>query len=160
MNIIKLQKLDNEYLESLLKEKHGCPTTETDENLGCPITELPQKHGCPITENNGCPTTKGYGTTEKSSEKGYGTIRLTGYGTTTKTGEIVMGQPEKSCGTTENGYGTTSKGKRINQWRKEHKDSIRIDLPKGSKATLQAVSRDKGVSVSALIREALSIYLD
>ena len=160
MAIIKLRDINNDYLEGFLEEKNGCATTETDENLGCPATNLQQNNGCPATENMVVPQPNGCSTTEKSNENGCSTIRLTGCSTTEKTDEKVVAQPQKVVAQPRKGCSTTNKSKQINQWRKENRDTLRIDLPKGSKATLQAVARDKGVSVSSLVRDALSIYLD
>ena len=54
---------------------------------------------------------------------------------------------------------TATKGQRVNQWRKENRDTLRIDLPKGLKAILQDEAETRNVSVTTMIRQALSQYL-
>ena len=48
-----------------------------------------------------------------------------------------------------------SRGKYANQYRKEHYDTLRINLPKGAKAVLQREAEARNVSVTNMILTAL-----
>ena len=62
--------------------------------------------------------------------------------------------------TTVEGCSATTKteGQRVNQWKKENRDTLRIDLPKGMKAEIQAEAKKRGCSVTDLIQRALISY--
>ena len=53
-----------------------------------------------------------------------------------------------------------SSTKYMNQYKKEHYDTIRFDVPKGTKALLQAESTKRGLSLTKLIMVSLEMYLD
>ena len=53
---------------------------------------------------------------------------------------------------------TKTEGQRVNQWKKENRDTLRIDLPKGMKAEIQAEAKKRGCSVTDLIQRALISY--
>lgn len=53
---------------------------------------------------------------------------------------------------------TKTEGQRVNQWKKENRDTLRIDLPKGMKAEIQAEAKKRGCSVTTLIQRALASY--
>lgn len=62
--------------------------------------------------------------------------------------------------TTVDGCSATTKteSQRVNQWKKENRDTLRIDLPKGMKAEIQAEAKKRGCSVTTLIQRALASY--
>ena len=51
-----------------------------------------------------------------------------------------------------------TKGQQVNQWKKENRDTLRIDLPKGMKAEIQSEAKKRGCSVTDLIQRALISY--
>ena len=53
---------------------------------------------------------------------------------------------------------TKTESQRVNQWKKENRDTLRIDLPKGMKAEIQAEAKKRGCSVTTLIQRALASY--
>ena len=53
---------------------------------------------------------------------------------------------------------TKTESQRVNQWKKENRDTLRIDLPKGMKAEIQAEAKKRGCSVTDLIQRALISY--
>ena len=66
---------------------------------------------------------------------------------------------ERSDTTVEERSATTkTEGQRVNQWKKENRDTLRIDLPKGMKAEIQAEAKKRGCSVTTLIQRALASY--
>lgn len=52
-----------------------------------------------------------------------------------------------------------SRGQYINQYKKDHYDVLRISLPKGVKAVLQQEAKERNVSVTNMILQALTQYL-
>lgn len=61
--------------------------------------------------------------------------------------------------TTNNRSATTkTESQRVNQWKKENRDTLRIDLPKGMKAQIQAEAKARGCSVTTLIQKAVAMY--
>lgn len=61
---------------------------------------------------------------------------------------------DKSVSATNN-----SRGQYINQYKKDHYDVLRISLPKGVKAVLQQEAKERNVSVTNMILQALTQYL-
>lgn len=53
---------------------------------------------------------------------------------------------------------TKTESQRVNQWKKENRDTLRIDLPKGMKAEIQSEAKKRGCSVTTLIQRALASY--
>lgn len=53
-----------------------------------------------------------------------------------------------------------SRGQYINQYKKDHYDVLRISLPKGVKAVLQKEAKERNVSVTNMILQSLTQYLD
>ena len=53
-----------------------------------------------------------------------------------------------------------SSTKYMNQYKKEHYDTIRFDVPKGTKALLQVESEKRGISLTKMILKSLEMYLD
>ena len=53
-----------------------------------------------------------------------------------------------------------SRGQYINQYKKDHYDVLRISLPKGVKAVLQQEAKERNVSVTNMVLQALTQYLD
>lgn len=49
--------------------------------------------------------------------------------------------------------------KYINNYKREHYDTLRIDLPKGSKELLKQEAIKRNISVTKLIKEAILMYL-
>lgn len=49
--------------------------------------------------------------------------------------------------------------KYMNNYKREHYDTIRIDLPKGSKELLKQEAAKRNISVTKLIKEAILMYL-
>lgn len=67
--------------------------------------------------------------------------------------------PETCSATTSDRSDTTkTESQRVNQWKKENRDTLRIDLPKGMKAEIQAEAKKRGCSVTTLIQRALASY--
>lgn len=66
----------------------------------------------------------------------------------------------EECSVTTNECSDTTKteSQRVNQWKKENRDTLRIDLPKGMKAEIQAEAKKRGCSVTTLIQRALASY--
>lgn len=66
----------------------------------------------------------------------------------------------EGCSATTNECSDTTKteSQRVNQWKKENRDTLRIDLPKGMKAEIQAEAKKRGCSVTTLIQRALASY--
>lgn len=66
----------------------------------------------------------------------------------------------ETCSATTNERSATTKteSQRVNQWKKENRDTLRIDLPKGMKAEIQAEAKKRGCSVTTLIQRALASY--
>lgn len=66
----------------------------------------------------------------------------------------------ETCSATTNECSDTTKteSQRVNQWKKENRDTLRIDLPKGMKAEIQAEAKKRGCSVTTLIQRALASY--
>lgn len=52
-----------------------------------------------------------------------------------------------------------SRSQYINQYKKDHYDVLRISLPKGVKAVLQQEAKERNVSVTNMILQALTQYL-
>lgn len=52
-----------------------------------------------------------------------------------------------------------SRGQYINKYKKDHYDVLRISLPKGVKAVLQSEAKERDVSVTNMILQALTQYL-
>lgn len=52
-----------------------------------------------------------------------------------------------------------SRGQYINQYKKDHYDVLRISLPKGVKAVLQQEAKERNVSVTNMVLQALTQYL-
>ena len=50
--------------------------------------------------------------------------------------------------------------KYMNQYKKDHYDTIRFDVPKGTKALLQVEADNRGMSLTKMIMKSLEIYLD
>lgn len=48
--------------------------------------------------------------------------------------------------------------KYVNQYKRENYDRLSVNIPKGKKAVLQKEAADRGISVTALIVEALEGY--
>ena len=59
---------------------------------------------------------------------------------------------------TDRSVTTKTESQRVNQWKKENRDTLRIDLPKGMKAEIQAEARIRGCSVTTLIQKAIAMY--
>lgn len=64
----------------------------------------------------------------------------------------------RSVTTNERSDTTKTESQRVNQWKKENRDTLRIDLPKGMKAEIQAEAKKRGCSVTTLIQRALASY--
>lgn len=172
MAIIKLAKLDSDYLETLLKEKHCCATTEesvckhTNECLQA--YKNPDDSVCKQTTNPVCKHTENE---ENCLQADNQNCMLADKNAVCKQTESMLTDSEncmqadtstvcKQTNLVPNCMQADKRGSYQTSWRKEKLDALMVYLPKGSKATLQAVAREKGVSVSALVRDALSIYLD
>ena len=54
---------------------------------------------------------------------------------------------------------TDSRGKYQNEWKRNNKDTIRIDFKKGTKQILQAEASKRGMSLTQMIKESLKQYL-
>ena len=80
--------------------------------------------------------------------------------TTSEAQETCSDTTNECSDTTVEGCTATTKteGQRVNQWKKENRDTLRIDLPKGMKAEIQAEAKKRGCSVTALIQRALISY--
>ena len=52
-----------------------------------------------------------------------------------------------------------SRGQYINKYKKDHYDVLRISLPKGVKAVLQSEAKERDVSVTNMILQALTQFL-
>ena len=52
-----------------------------------------------------------------------------------------------------------SRGQYINKYKKDHYDVLRISLPKGVKAVLQQEAKERNVSVTNMVLQALTQYL-
>lgn len=50
--------------------------------------------------------------------------------------------------------------KYMNQYKKDHYDTIRFDVPKGTKALLQVEADNRGMSLTKMIMKSLEIYLN
>ena len=83
--------------------------------------------------------------------------RMLGSGTTNEGKEIVSAtnnSDNKSVSATN-----TSRCQYINQYKKDHYDVLRISLSKGVKAVLQQVVKERNVSVTNMIIQALTQHL-
>ena len=167
MAIIKLRDINNDYLEGFLEEKSvpletndtgNCHLDDTnschlDDNLSEISNHLDDKNPVTLMTNYHLDDTQKC----HHGEKNRVTLMTDG------SVKIHLGD-SKNChlddSSTEKIHHGETRGKYQASWRKQKKDVLYVELPKGSKATLQAVARDKGVSVSSLVRDALSIYLD
>ena len=80
--------------------------------------------------------------------------------TTSEAQETCSATTNECSDTTVEGCTATTKteGQRVNQWKKENRDTLRIDLPKGMKAEIQAEAKKRGCSVTTLIQRALASY--
>ena len=80
--------------------------------------------------------------------------------TTSEAHETCSATTNERSDTTVEGCSATTKteGQRVNQWKKENRDTLRIDLPKGMKAEIQAEAKKRGCSVTTLIQRALASY--
>ena len=80
--------------------------------------------------------------------------------TTSEAQETCSATTNECSDTTVEGCSATTKteGQRVNQWTKENRDTLRIDLPKGMKAEIQAEAKKRGCSVTTLIQRALASY--
>ena len=80
--------------------------------------------------------------------------------TTSEAQETCSATTNECSDTTVEGCSATTKteGQRVNQWKKENRDTLRIDLPKGMKAEIQAEAKKRGCSVTTLIQRALASY--
>ena len=80
--------------------------------------------------------------------------------TTSEAQETCSATTNECSDTTVEGCSATTKteGQRVNQWKKENRDTLRIDLPKGMKAEIQAEAKKRGCSVTDLIQRALISY--
>ena len=80
--------------------------------------------------------------------------------TTSEAQETCSATTNECSDTTVDGCSDTTKteSQRVNQWKKENRDTLRIDLPKGMKAEIQAEAKKRGCSVTTLIRRALASY--
>lgn len=80
--------------------------------------------------------------------------------TTVKERSATTSEVPKTCSATTNDRSATTKteSQRVNQWKKDNRDTLRIDLPKGMKAEIQAEAKKRGCSVTTLIRRALASY--
>ena len=80
--------------------------------------------------------------------------------TTFEAHETCSATTNERSDTTVEGCSATTKteGQRVNQWKKENRDTLRIDLPKGMKAEIQAEAKKRGCSVTTLIQRALASY--
>ena len=72
---------------------------------------------------------------------------------TTNERSATTSEDPETCSAT-----TKTESQRVNQWKKENRDTLRIDLPKGMKAEIQAEAKKRGCSVTTLIRRALASY--
>lgn len=79
---------------------------------------------------------------------------------TTNERSATTSEAQETCSDTTNECSVTTKteGQRVNQWKKENRDTLRIDLPKGMKAEIQAEAKKRGCSVTTLIQRALASY--
>lgn len=89
---------------------------------------------------------------------------IKGRSATTKT---TVSKDTKGCSATTNDRSDTTndrsattktESQRVNQWKKENRDTLRIDLPKGMKAQIQAEAKARGCSVTTLIQKAVAMY--
>ena len=80
--------------------------------------------------------------------------------TTSEAHETCSATTNECSDTTVEGCSATTKteSQRVNQWKKENRDTLRIDLPKGMKADIQAEAKKRGCSVTTLIQRALASY--
>ena len=80
--------------------------------------------------------------------------------TTSKAQETCSATTSECSDTTVEWRSATTKteSQRVNQWKKENRDTLRIDLPKGMKAEIQAEAKKRGCSVTTLIQRALASY--
>lgn len=79
--------------------------------------------------------------------------------TTNECSATTSEAPETCSATTSDRSVTTkTESQRVNQWKKENRDTLRIDLPKGMKAEIQAEAKKRGCSVTTLIQRALASY--
>ena len=72
---------------------------------------------------------------------------------TTNERSATTSEAQETCSDT-----TKTESQRVNQWKKENRDTLRIDLPKGMKAEIQAEAKKRGCSVTTLIQRALASY--
>lgn len=79
---------------------------------------------------------------------------------TTNERSATTSEAQETCSDTTNECSDTTKteSQRVNQWKKENRDTLRIDLPKGMKAEIQAEAKKRGCSVTTLIQRALASY--
>lgn len=79
---------------------------------------------------------------------------------TTNERSATTSEAQETCSVTTNECSDTTKteSQRVNQWKKENRDTLRIDLPKGMKAEIQAEAKKRGCSVTTLIQRALASY--
>lgn len=54
---------------------------------------------------------------------------------------------------------SSTKGWYMNRWKKENRDTLRIDLPKGEKAILQAEAAKRSLSATKMIKSAIEEFL-
>ena len=78
----------------------------------------------------------------------------------TETCSATTSKAQETCSATTSECSDTTKteSQRVNQWKKENRDTLRIDLPKGMKAEIQAEAKKRGCSVTTLIQRALASY--
>lgn len=79
---------------------------------------------------------------------------------TTNECSATTSEATETCSATTSDRSDTTKteSQRVNQWKKENRDTLRIDLPKGMKAEIQAEAKKRGCSVTTLIQRALASY--
>ena len=73
---------------------------------------------------------------------------------TTNERSATTSEATETCSATTSDRSDTTKteSQRVNQWKKENRDTLRIDLPKGMKAEIQAEAKKRGCSVTTLIQ--------
>ena len=53
-----------------------------------------------------------------------------------------------------------SSTKYMNQYKREHYDTIRFDVPKGTKVLLQEEANKRGISLTEMIKQSIKSYLE
>ena len=89
-------------------------------------------------------------------------IKLTPEQTRVDLDALLMGISDtKVSATKDKKFSDTkiSSTKYMNQYKKEHYDTIRFDVPKGMKSQLQAEATKRGMSLTKLIMASLEMYI-